>query len=51
MDKQKLINTVLDQITIDVETKDLTAIEELVKLLPEETLVNYLPEDRLKELT
>ena len=39
-----LIDRVLDQIVEDVNTGDLTAIEEMLKLVPTEVLVNYLPE-------
>lgn len=39
-----LIDRVLDQIQEDVEIGDLTAIEEMLKLVPTEVLVNYLPE-------
>ena len=51
MDKQKLVDLVLNQITKDVFAEDLTAIEELVIMLPEENLVSYLPEERYKELS
>ena len=39
-----LIDRVLDQIQEDVEIGDLTAIEELLKQVPTEVLVNFLPE-------
>jgi len=41
---QYLINRVLEQILKDVESGDLTAIEELLKCLPKSTLIAYLPE-------
>lgn len=44
MDKQELIDLVLDQIQIDVGIGDLTAIEELLQFVPEQYLVGYLPE-------
>lgn len=43
MNKQ-LIDAVLTQVTIDVKAGDLTAIEELIKDLPEEKLRWFLPE-------
>ena len=44
-----LINRVLKQIKSDVENKDLTAIEELLKCVPDEILIAYLPEDEQGE--
>jgi hypothetical protein len=44
MDKQELIDSVLDQIEIDVKIGDLTAIEELLQYIPEQYLMGYLPE-------
>jgi hypothetical protein len=44
MDKQELIDSVLDQIEIDVKIGDLTAIEELIQYIPEKFLMGYLPE-------
>jgi len=41
---QGLIDSVLVQIVEDVNTGDLTAIEEMLKLVPTEVLVNFLPE-------
>lgn len=41
---QKLIDYVLDQIEIDVKSEDFTAIEELLKSVPEKNLIDYLPE-------
>ena len=40
-----LIERVLEQILIDVKSKDLTALEELLTLVPTEALENYLPKD------
>ena len=39
-----LVDRVLEQIVEDVNTGDLTAIEEMLKLVPTEVLVNFLPE-------
>jgi len=42
---QQLIDDVLNQILQDVKDFDLTAIEELIKNIPEEVLIAYLPEE------
>jgi hypothetical protein len=39
-----LINLVLKQIQDDVDSGDLTALEELLKRVPEKVLESYLPE-------
>lgn len=39
-----LVDRVLEQIVEDVNIGDLTAIEEMLKLVPTEVLVNFLPE-------
>lgn len=39
-----LIDRVLEQIKTDVEVGDVTAIEELLKQVPTQVLVDYLPE-------
>lgn len=44
MNKQRIIDKVLKRIVIDVECEDLTAIEELLKNIPVECLIGYLPE-------
>ena len=41
---QKLLDQVLAQIVEDVNQKDLTAIEELLKQVPKEALEGFLPE-------
>jgi hypothetical protein len=41
---QDLVDQVLEQIKRDVEMDDMTAIEELIKDIPEENLNAYLPE-------
>ena len=41
---QELIDRVLDQIVKDIEEGDLSALEELLKFLPESALTAYLPE-------
>ena len=40
-----LIERVLRQIDVDLQTGDLTALEELLKRVPEQVLESYLPED------
>ena len=42
---QQLIDDVLNQILQDVKDFDLTAIEELIKNIPEQVLIAYLPEE------
>lgn len=44
---QKLIDQVLEQIVIDVQAGDLSAIEELIKPIPLSLLEAYLPEENL----
>tara|TARA_B100000963_G_scaffold43657_1_gene32570 strand:+ start:342 stop:473 length:132 start_codon:yes stop_codon:yes gene_type:complete len=39
-----LIDKVIDQIVIDVNKKDYTAIEELLKVIPRENLIGFLSE-------
>jgi hypothetical protein len=46
--KQQFIDDVLNQILQDVKDFDLTAIEELIKNIPEEVLIAYLPEEVTK---
>jgi hypothetical protein len=42
---QDLIDRVLDQLEDDIKERDLTAIEELLKCVPRENLISYLPEE------
>ncbi len=44
-----LIDTVLEQIKVDVHCADYTAIEELLKFVPVDNLINYLPEGEWKQ--
>jgi hypothetical protein len=44
---QSLIDRVLDQLEDDIKDRDFTAIEELLKFVPEENLIAYLPEEML----
>jgi hypothetical protein len=45
MAQSDLVDRVLDQIVKDCEGGDLTAIEELLKSVPREKLISYLPEE------
>jgi hypothetical protein len=45
MNREDLIDKVLDQMLTDIEGGDLTAIEELLKNVSDETLIAYLPEE------
>lgn len=47
--KDDLIETVLQQIVMDVHCGDSEAIEELLKFLPVENLIAYLPEEDWKK--
>lgn len=47
VDRQDLIDKVLFNIEIDVNNGDFTAIEELIKRLPDSDLIAYLPEENL----
>lgn len=40
-----LINRVINQILVDIQSGDYTAIEELLMHIPENILVSYLPEE------
>ena len=40
-----LVELALNQIVRDVENWDLSAIEELLRFVPEENLIAYLPEE------
>jgi len=40
----ELLEAVLEQIKKDVEGGDMTAIEELIKFIPQDRLVNFLSE-------
>lgn len=47
--KEDLIETVMKQIELDVHCSDLQAMEELLKFLPIENLISYLPEEDWKQ--
>ena len=42
---QMLIDRVLEQIKVDIEGGDLTALEELIKVIDKHNLIQYLPEE------
>ena len=45
MEMQKsLVDRVITQIELDIQSLDLTALEELLKRVPEQVLESYLPE-------
>jgi hypothetical protein len=41
-----LFSKVIDQLRADIEWRDYTAIEELLKFVPRENLIAYLSEER-----
>lgn len=43
--KEKLINEVIEQIKYDIAIGDLTAVDELLRFVPDINLVGYLPDD------
>jgi len=43
--RQRVIDAVLEQIKADVQNGDLTAVEELIRELPTDILINFLPEN------
>ena len=45
MDKQALIDQVINEMRTDFDSGDLTAIEELLNFIPEKYLLGYLPEN------
>jgi len=49
VDSVDLMNTVLNQIKQDVLDEDMTAIEELLKDVPVEQLIGYLPEGTISK--
>jgi ribonuclease HIII len=43
-DMDKLVDSVIEQIKEDIKDGDLTAIDELLRFVPKENLIGYLPE-------
>lgn len=46
MSNEKLIDAVVEQIQIDIASKDLTALAELLNYIPTNCLIGFLPEER-----
>ena len=46
--EQDLFDGVIDQLRADIEWRDYTAIEELLKFVPRENLIAYLSEEKQK---
>jgi len=44
LDEPTLIDQVIEQIVDDIDDGDFTALEELLKAVPEQALRSYLPE-------
>ena len=47
--KQDLIETVMEQLKLDVHCGEVEAIEELLSFLPNVNLIEYLPEEDWKQ--
>ena len=47
---QRLIDTVIDQIKVDVAQGDFTAIDEMLKNIEQKHLREYLPEETVERL-
>jgi hypothetical protein len=43
---QELLDQVIKQLVRDIADQDFSAIEELLKHVPESDLINYLPQER-----
>ena len=48
--EKTLIDRVITQIELDIQSLDLTALEELLKRVPEQVLESYLPEVDMAEV-
>jgi len=48
MHEDDMIDTAIEQIKKDIEAGDVSAIFELLRFVPEENLIAYLPEDQQK---
>ena len=46
--RSEVIDKVLIQIQLDIESRDLTAIEELLTFVPLENLIGFLPEEEIE---
>jgi hypothetical protein len=45
MSDEELFSQVINQLRADIAWRDFTAIEELLKFVPRENLIAYLPEE------
>ncbi len=45
MDTQELVDLVIAEIKRDIRKGDTTAVDELLKFVPRENLIGYLPEE------
>tara|TARA_R110002124_G_C8555682_1_gene479807 strand:- start:316 stop:501 length:186 start_codon:yes stop_codon:yes gene_type:complete len=50
MIKQELIDEVLSRVVVDVMVGDVTAIEELLRFIPQKRLLGFLDAERAAEL-
>jgi len=50
MNSKVVIEAAIDTIREDIQMGDVTAIEELLRTVPEENLLAFLPEERRMEL-
>lgn len=50
VNKETIINEVIEQIKIDIQNWDISAIEELLMSCPKKNLMAYLPENKQNQL-
>ena len=50
INKQKLVDKVINEMKLDIAVGDWTAIDELLKFCPIENLKGYLPEPNIKQI-
>ena len=50
VNKETIINEVIEQIKIDIQNCDISAIEELLMCCPKKNLMAYLPENKQNQL-
>jgi len=46
--ESKLVNAVINEMKYQIEDGDWTAIDELLRFVPRENLINFLPEEKWK---
>ena len=49
--KQELVDAVIEQIKEDIRDNDLTALDEMLKFCPADTLASYLLDGKFKQKT